>query len=168
MRKFFSLLLALVLVCSVLQTVYADSLLCNATAKNSQEFYTIGDSVHTFADVYDRMHIYLDLNNYPIPEPQKSDYSYVTGAHDEFTVLKDDDNSFEYIGYVCGPDGGRIYIVWSWSGYHEDGSLIGVDSYYALNGTYLGNVQRNYSTEAAVSSRNSPFFFYTGTLYDMK
>ena len=168
MRKFLSLLLALVLVCCVLQTVYADSLLCNATAKNSQEFYTIGDSVHTFADVYDRMHIYLDLNNYPIPEPQKSDYSYVTGAHDEFTVLKDDDNSFEYIGYVCGPDGGRIYIVWSWSGYHEDGSLIGVDSYYALNGTYLGNVQRNYSTEAAVSSRNSPFFFYTGTLYDMK
>ena len=168
MRKLFSLFLVLLLVVSALPSASADSLIRNAAAKDSVEFYTIGNSEHTFSGVYNRMHIYLDLKKYPIPEPQKSDYSYVTGAHDEFTVLKDDDNSFDYIGYVCGPDGGRIYIVWSWSGYHEDGSLIGVDSYYALNGTYLGNVQRNYSTEAAVSSRNSPFFFYTGTLYDMK
>ena len=168
MRKLFSLFLVLLLVVSALPSASADSLIRNTVAKDSEEFYTIGNSEHTFSGVYNRMHIYLDLKKYPIPEPQKSDYSYVTGAHDEFTVLKDDDNSFDYIGYVCGPDGGRIYIVWSWSGYHEDGSLIGVDSYYALNGTYLGNVQRNYSTEAAVSSRNSPFFFYTGTLYDMK
>ena len=168
MRKLFSLFLVLLLVVSALPSASADSLIRNTAAKDSVEFYTIGNSEHTFSGVYNRMHIYLDLKKYPIPEPQKSDYSYVTGAHDEFTVLKDDDNSFDYIGYVCGPDGGRIYIVWSWSGYHEDGSLIGVDSYYALNGTYLGNVQRNYSTEAAVSSRNSPFFFYTGTLYDMK
>ena len=110
------------------------------------------------------MHIYLDLKNYPIPEPSSSDYSYVTGAHDEFTVLKDDDDSYDYIGYVCGPDHNRIFIIWSWSGYHQDGSLIGVDSFYTLDGVYLGQVQRDYSSGAAISSSGSPFFYMTGSL----
>lgn len=167
MRKLISVLLAFVLICAVFPTASADSLVRGGLAKDSTEFYTIGNSVHTFASIYDRMHIYLDLNNYPIPEPEKSDYSYVTGAHDEFTVLKDDDDSFDYIGYVCGPDGGRIFIVWSWSGYHEDGSLIGVDSYYAMNGVYLGAVQRNYSTGAAVSSSGSPFYYGVGSIAGM-
>ena len=167
MRKLISLILVLVLVCSTLPAASADSLIRNAVAKDSAEFYTIGNSVHTFASAYERMHIYLDLNNYPIPEPEKSDYSYVTGAHDEFTVLKDDDDSFDYIGYVCGPDGGKIFIIWSWSGYHEDGSLIGVDSYYAMNGVYLGAVQRNYSTGAAVSSGGSPFYYAVGSVAGM-
>ncbi len=164
MRKLISLVLILVLVCSVLPAASADSLVSADVAKDSSEFYTIGNSAHTFAAVYDRMHIYLDLNTYPIPEPVKSDYSYVTGAHDEFTVLKDDDDSYDYIGYVCGPDGGRLFIIWSWSGYHEDGSLIGVDSYYALNGVYLGAVQRDYTNGAAVSSSGSPFFYSVGSL----
>ena len=164
MRKLISVLLVLVLVCSVLPVASADSLIRGAVAKDSTEFYTIGNSAHTIAAVYDRMHIYLDLNTYPIPEPVKSDYSYVTGAHDEFTVLKDDDESYDYIGYVCGPDGNRIYIVWSWSGYHEDGSLIGVDSYYALNGVYLGAIQRDYTNGAAISSNGSPFYYYNGSL----
>ena len=157
MKKFISFFLILVLISSFSTVSSADSLIRNAAAKDSVEFYTIGDSVHTFGSAYDRMHIYLDLNNYPIPEPDHSDYSYVTGAHDEFTILKDDDDSYDYIGYVCGPDGGRIYIIWSWSGYHKDGSLIGIDSFYALNGVYLGNVERNYSTGAVVSSNGSPF-----------
>ena len=80
------------------------------------------------------------------------------------SCLKDDDDSYDYIGYVCGPDGGRIFIIWSWSGYHEDGSLIGVDSYYALNGVYLGAVQRDYSTGAMKSSSGSPFVLYQGTI----
>ena len=164
MRKFISIILILVLVFSALPVAYADSLVRNGVAKDSTEFYTIGNSVHTFAGAYDRMHIYLDLNTYPIPEPDKSDYSYVTGAHDEFYVLKDDDDSFDYIGYVCGPDGGRIFIVWSWSGYHEDGSLIGVDSYYANNGVYLGAVQRDYTTGAVISSSGSPFYYSVGSL----
>ena len=168
MRKLFSVLLVIVLICNLLPVAFADSLLRNkASAKDSLEFYTVGDSVHTYAGAYDRMHIYLDLNKYPIPEPEKSDYSYVTGAHDEFYVLKDDDNSFDYIGYVCGPDGGRIFIVWSWSGYHEDGSLIGVDSYYANNGVYLGAIQRNYSTGAVVSSNGSPFYYGVGSIAGM-
>ena len=178
MRKFLSFLLILVLVCSVLPAASADSLMRTfsnpnleqptvSIPTNSQEFYTIGNSVHTFAGAYDRMHIYLDLNTYPIPNPEKSDYTYVTGAHDEFTVLKDDDESFDYIGYVCYPDGGHIFIIWSWSGYHEDGSLIGVDSYYALNGVYLGNVQRNYTTGAVVSSNGSPFYYNVGSIAGM-
>ncbi len=164
MRKLISFLLVLVLALSILPAAFADSLIRDAVAKDSVEFYTIGNSVHTYSAAYDRMHIYLDLNNYPIPEPEKSDYSYVTGAHDEFTVLKDDDDSFDYIGYVCGPDGNRIFIVWSWSGYHKDGSLIGVDSYYALNGVYLGNIERDYTSGAVVSSSNSPFFYNVGSL----
>ena len=168
MKKFVSFLLTIILISCFLANASADSLIRNREAKDSAEFYTLGDSVHTFSAVYDRMHIYLDLNKYPVPEPTKSDYSYVTGAHDEFTVLKDDDNSFDYIGYVCGPDGNRIYIVWSWSGYHKDGSLIGVDSYYALNGVYLGNIQRNYSSGAMISSNGSPFFYSVGSIYGME
>ena len=163
MRKLVSLVLVLFLVCSILPVASADSLIRdNGPAKDSAEFYTIGNSVHTFAGAYERMHIYLDLNKYPIPEPVQSDYTYVTGQHDEFTVLKDDDDSYDYIGYVCNPGGSRSFIVWSWSGYHTDGSLIGVDSYYALNGVYLGAVQRDYSTGAVYSSGGSPFSLYVG------
>ena len=169
MRKFASLLLVLLLVSIALPVASADSLVKGgAVAKDSVEFYTIGNSTHTFSGVYDRMHIYLDLNQYPIPEPDHSDYSYVTGAHDEFVVLKDDDDSYDYIGYVCGPDGGRIFIIWSWSGYHKDGSLIGVDSFYATNGVYLGAIQRNYTTGAVVSSAGSPFFYSVGSIDGME
>ena len=167
MRKLTSVLLVLVLVCSILPAASADSLVRSGAAKDSAEFYTIGNSVHTFAAAYDRMHIYLDLNNYPIPEPERSDYTYTTGAHDEFYVLKDDDDTFEYIGYVSYPDGARVFIVWSWSGYHEDGSLIGVDSYYANNGVYLGAIQRNYSTGAVVSSGGCPFYYGVGSVAGM-
>ncbi len=164
MRKLLSVLLVLLLVCSVLPAASADSLVRPGEAKDSAEFYTIGKSVNTFAGAYDRMHIYLDLNKYPIPEPDTtSDFTYVTGQHDEFTVLKDDDDSYDYVGYVCGGDGARYYIVWSWAGYHKDGSLIGVDSYYAMNGIYLGAVQRDYTTGAVYSSGGSPFSLYKGT-----
>ena len=162
MRKFVAVFLALLLVCSMASLASADSLIRNQAAKDSLEFYTIGDSVNTFAGAYDRMHIYLDLNKYPIPEPSVSDYHYMTDQHDEFTVLKDDDDSFDYIGYVCNPDHSRYFIIWSWSGYHKDGSLIGVDSYYALNGVYLGAVQRDYSADAVYSSGGSPFAIYKG------
>ena len=162
MRKLISVLFVLLFVCSLLSVASADSLVLSQGAKDSAEFYTLGNSVHTFADVYDRMHIYLDLNKYPIPEPSVSDYHYMTDQHDEFTVLKDDDDSFDYIGYVCNPDHSRYFIIWSWSGYHKDGSLIGVDSYYALNGVYLGAVQRDYSADAVYSSGGSPFAIYKG------
>ncbi len=162
MRKLISVFLFLLLVFSMASIASADSLI-TSEAKDSAEFYTIGNSAHTFAAVYDRMHVYLDLNKYPIPEPSVvSDYIYVTDQHDEFTVLKDDDDSYDYIGYVCNPDGSRYFIVWSWAGYHKDGSLIGVDSYYALNGVYLGAVQRDYSADAAYSSGGSPFAIYKG------
>ena len=163
MQKIISILLVFLLVCCILPTAYADTLVRGGASKNSTEFYTIGNTVNTFSAVYDRMHIYLDLVNYPIPEPSVvSDYTYVTGQRDEYTVLKDDDDSFDYIGYVCNPDGSRYFIVWSWAGYHKDGSLIGVDSYYALNGVYLGAVQRDYSADTAYSSGGSPFAIYKG------
>ena len=165
MRKLISTLLTLVLICSIVTVASADSLIRGGLAKDSAEFYTIGNSVHTFQDLYDRMHVYLDLQKYPIPEPTTtSDYSYVTGQHDEFTVLKDDDDSYDYIGYVCNSNGARSFIIWSWSGYHEDGTLIGVDSYYALNGVYLGAVKRDYTTGAISSSGGSPFALYKGTI----
>ena len=164
MRRLISVLLVLVLVCSVLPAASADSLVRGGEAKDSAEFYTLGNSVHTFGAAYDRMHVYLDLNKYPIPEPTASGYEYFTGAYDSYYVLNDDDDSYDYIGYVCMPGGSRTYIVWSWSGYHEDGSLIGVDSYYALNGVYLGNIKRDYTTGAVISSNGSPFYYGVGSI----
>lgn len=168
MQKFCVVLLVIVLLFSVASVIGADSLLRSGTPQNSSDFYTIASSENTFSGVYNRMHVYLNLNKYPIPEPESVGHDYPSGQHEEFTVLRDDDNSYDYIGYVCLPDGTRSYIIWSWSGYHEDGSLIGVDSYYALNGVYLGNVQHNYSSGAALSSRNSPFYHQSGSLYGMK
>ena len=165
MKKILALLISVFQICSFVPIIYADSLLITSEPKDSAAFYTIGKSEKTFSGVYSRMHLYLDLNTFPIPEPDTSNYSYVTGQHDEFYVLRDDDDSYDYIGYVCNPDGTRVYIIWSWAGYHKDGNLIGVDSYYTLGGVYLGNIQRDYSTGAALSSRNSPFYLNTGSLY---
>lgn len=168
MRKIICFLIILVLFSSLSSFAAADSLL-KFDPKDSIEFYTIGPSENTFSGIYNRMHIYLDLNKFPVPEPDTiTSYNYVGGNHEEVKVLVDDDASYEYIGYVCTPEGARVYIIWSWAGYHEDGSLIGVDSFYALNGVYLGNIQRDFTTGAALSSRNSPYFFNTGSLYGRK
>ena len=167
MKKFISVLILTILIwCLGFCTAFADSLL-KADPKNSQEFYTIGSSENTLSGVYGRMHIYLDLNKYPIPEPNTNGYEYAS-MHEEINILKDDDDSFDYIGYVCNASGTKAYIIWSWAGYHEDGSLIGIDTYYSLDGIYLGNVQHDYSSGAALSSRNSPFFFSSGSLYGKK
>ena len=168
MRRFISVLVSVVLLCSVFPVANADSLIGSNAATDSAVFYTIGNSENTLSGVYKRMHIYLNLNKYPIPEPEETDYEYKTGHHEEFTVLKNDEESYDYIGYVCSSSGKRVYIIWSWTGFHKDGSLVGVDTYYTLDGTYLGNVQRDYTNSAALSSRNSPFTFNFGSLKGKK
>ncbi len=164
MRKFFSFFLIIISLFHIFPFASADSLIRKGIAKDSIEYYTIGKSAHSFTDVYSRMHVYLDLKTYPVPDPETTGYEYTSGQHEEIKVLKDDDDSFDYIGYVCNSNGTKTYIIWSWAGYHEDGSLIGVDTYYTLDGVYLGNVQRDFSSGAALSSRNSPYFFNSGSL----
>ncbi len=104
------------------------------------------------------MHLYLDLNKFPLPETETTGFVYSNGQREEINVLKDDDDFYDYIGYICNSAGAKAYTIWGWAGYHEDSSLVGVDNYYSLDGVYLGNVQRDHSAGAAYSSRNSPFF----------
>lgn len=162
-RLFLSIIVISLLFSCLVSSASGDSLIYGGVAKDSREFFTIGSSENTFDGVYKRMHRNLDLKKYPIPEPEISRFEYKDGKHDEFVVLKNDGKSYDYIGYVCRPEGTRRFIIWSWAGYHEDGTLIGVDTYYQLDGKYLGNIQRDYTTGAAYSSRNCPFYYNVGS-----
>ena len=73
-------------------------------------------------------------------------------------VLKDDSESYEYIGYCRGWDGKDRYICWAWTGLHEDVSTIGMLVFYTPDGKYLGNIQRDLSAGTSTSSHNSPYY----------
>ena len=49
---------------------------------------------------------------------------YFNGDYELLTVLKDDDETLEYIGYVYDYHHEPKFIVRYWIGYHEDGELI--------------------------------------------
>ena len=124
------------------------------------EAYIIGTEADTFAGLYEKMCADLDLKKEPVPEPEKTAGRGAYGREGEYesvTVLKDDDETFETIGYVCLPSGEREYIVRRWIGYHEDGSIIGMEVYYLLNGQYLGSIRRDYEAGRASSSSRCPY-----------
>ena len=101
----------------------------------------------------------LDLKKHPLPKPDTDlDPMNSDGEYEYVYMLKDDDSSYEYIGYVCTKRDVKEYIVWSWVGYHEDGSVIGMDVYYTLEGKYLGNIQRDYSAGTSTSSHRCPYY----------
>ncbi|MCR5575751.1 MAG: hypothetical protein K6F56_01950 [Oscillospiraceae bacterium] len=122
------------------------------------EYYIIGDSENTFAGLYDRMCKSLDLKEHPLPEADTDGGTYGTKDYEYVYVLKDDDTSYEYIGKVFNKSGKELYLVWYWAGYHEDGSIIGMKTYYTLKGQYLGNIQRDISAGTSTSSHRSPYF----------
>ena len=124
------------------------------------EAYTVGTEAGTFAELYAKMCVDLDLKKEPVPEPEETAGRGAYGREGEYetvTVLKDDDETFETIGYVCLPSGEREYIVRRWIGYHEDGSIIGMEVYYLLNGQYLGSIRRDYASGRASASSRCPY-----------
>ncbi|MBQ8076646.1 MAG: zinc ribbon domain-containing protein [Oscillospiraceae bacterium] len=120
--------------------------------------YLIGTSENTFAGLYARMCINLDLKANPIPAPEEEVDTYGTNDKVYATVLKDDSTSYEYIGYVRGPAGDNKYIIWYWTGLHEDGSIISQTVYYMLDGKYLGNIQRDRTAGTSTSSSRCPYY----------
>lgn len=165
MKRLFALLLAIAIFFSLASAACADEsisqrLLREMKEKQQEEteFYIIGDSEDTFAGLYNRMCVNLDLKENPIPEPDTELGDYGGGEYEYARIMKDDATSSEYVGYVRTSNGQDLYIIWSWMGYHKDGSIIGMDVYYQLDGKYLGNIQRDYSAGTSTSSHNSPYF----------
>lgn len=158
MKRLLSLLLsAVLLLCLVPAAMAAPSQ--KSEPVDPAEFYTIGEDENTFAGLYERMCVNLDLKKNPLPEadtdldPMNSD-----GEYEHVYILKDDETSYEYIGHVCTKHDKLEYIVWTWIGFHEDGSIIGMDVFYTLEGKYLGNIQHDYSAGTSTSSHRCPYY----------
>lgn len=127
--------------------------------EDSLEYYTIGNEENTFEGLYKRMCINLDLQKYPLPEADtEGDPINTAGEYEEYLLLKDDNESIEYIGHIFTKTGVKQYIERKWIGFHEDGSLIGMTVFYMLDGKYLGNIQYDYFAGTSTSSHNSPYF----------
>ena len=120
-------------------------------------FYVIGSSENTFAGLYKRMCVNLDLKKNPIPEPDE-DMGNIGDETLHAKVLKDDSESYEYIGYCRGRDGTNRYICWSWVGDHQDGSTIAMLVFYTADGKYLGNIQRDLTAGTSTSSSRCPYY----------
>ena len=131
-------------------------------APNAEEVtdspYVIGSSENTFAGLHQRMCVNLDLKANPIPKPDEKLSTYGTGDYEYVKVLRDDSKSYEFIGYVRGVTGEDRYIIWSWTGLHEDGSTINQTVYYMLDGKYLGNIQRDRTAGTSTSSSRCPYY----------
>ena len=127
------------------------------TEETEESYYVIGSSENTFAGLHKRMCVNLDLKANPIPEPDE-DMGTFGSETVHAKVLKDDSESYEYIGYCRGWDGKDRYICWAWTGLHEDGSTIGMLVFYTPDGKYLGNIQRDLSAGTSTSSHNSPYY----------
>ena len=161
MKRALSFILVLMLiVCLVpLQAAAAGTVKKEADPEpDPAEYYTIGDSENTYAGLYDRMCQSLDLKKHPLPEADTKGNTYGTKDYEYVYILKDDETSYEYIGKVFNKSGKELYIVWNWIGYHEDGSVIGMQVYYTTKGQYLGNIQRDYTAGTSTSSHRSPYF----------
>ena len=120
--------------------------------------YLIGSSENTFTGLHQRMCVNIDLKANPIPKPDEKLSTYGSGDYEYVKVLKDDNKSYEFIGYVRGVTGEDRYIIWSWTGLHEDGSTINQTVYYMLDGKYLGNIQRDRTAGTSTSSSRCPYY----------
>ena len=122
-----------------------------------EEYYTVGYAENTFEGLHRIMCNNLDTRNYPVPDSPSESGMYFNGDYELLTVLKDDDETLEYIGYVYDYHHEPKFIVRYWIGYHEDGELIGMIVYYMTDGKYLGNIQRDYTNALANTSSRAPY-----------
>ena len=61
--------------------------------------YIIGTSENTFAGLYKKMCVNLDLKKNPVPIPHTEEGQYDGGQYEYVNVLKNDTETYEYIGY---------------------------------------------------------------------
>ncbi len=157
MKRTTAMILAALLLFSLFP-LYSAPAFADTKKETPEEHYTIGEDENTFKGLYARMCTNLDLKKYPIPiTDEKIEGRYNGGEYEEVHILKDDDTSYEYIGYLYSWNNAKQYIIWNWMGFHKDGTVIGMDVYYTLDGKYLGNIQHNYTDGTATSSHNSPY-----------
>ncbi len=123
----------------------------------SNSFYIIGTSENTFAGFYKRMCVNLDLKKNPFPTPDE-DLGSVDSETLYAKVLKDDSETYEYVGYLRAKNGSTKYLMWAWTGYHKDGDVIEMDVFYTPDGKYLGNIQRDRTAGTSTSSHRSPYY----------
>ncbi len=158
MKRILSLLLAAVLVLSLLPAAFAAAPGEELTEEQKrQAFYTVGPEVNTFAGLCESMCRELDLREHPLPAAAARGDEYDTGEYEVGCVLKDDRESYCFIGYVYSRKDVAQYIVWRWIGFHKDGALIGLDAYFDLDGRYLGNIRRDYAEGTSASSAGCPY-----------
>ena len=152
LRALLCMLLALVMVLSVACTAFA------ADEETEDDYYIIGAEEDTFGGLYKRMCIDLDLKKHPVPEPDELGDEYATDDYEVIKVLKDDDETYEYIGYVYSSKDEPLYIIRRWIGYHRDGVIIAMDVYYSTDGKYIGNIQRDLTNGLSNSSSRMPYY----------
>ena len=159
MKRFYSLILAFVLILMVFTPV------CTAEGDHAQQRdrlspYIVGAEAKTFAALYTKMCFNLDLEKAPLPEPERTAERSIygkDGGYEAYTVLKDDGETYETIGTICRAEGEREYIIRRWVGYYEDQSIIGMEVYYTPDGKYLGSIRRDYASGRATASSRCPF-----------
>ena len=120
-------------------------------------YYIVGSSSNTFALLYNKMCKNLDIKNHPIPSPSLKGNPLSSGEYEKYTVIRDND-TYEYIGYLCTPGGGIEYIIRYWEGKHKRGQNIGMTVFYDTDGKYIGNIQFDFTNNESTSSSRSPYF----------
>lgn len=157
--------------CILLAIAMVLSLGCAAMAADEEkgdDYYIIGAEEDTFSGLYKRMCISLDLKNHPVPEPDEEGDEYLTGDYEMIKVLKDDDETYEYIGYVYSSSDKPLYIIRRWIGYHEEGVIIAMDVYYSTKGEYIGNIQRDLTNGLSNSSSRMPYYIPSQGTHKLK
>lgn len=90
------------------------------TPAEVDSYYIIGNSENTFgglnSGLYKKMCINLDLDNHPIPTPDKAGRTYGGGDYERIKTLKNDRETIEQIGYVYSSTGLEKYIIRTWIG----------------------------------------------------
>ena len=153
MKRLLIVAMALLMTCLLAGGAFAEQ----NSEITSEEYYTVGYVENTFEGLHRIMCNNLDIRKYPIPESASESGMYFNGDYELLTVLKDDDETLEYIGYVYDYHHEPKFIVRYWIGYHEDGELVGMIVYYMTDGKYLGNIQRDYTNALANTSSRAPY-----------
>ena len=165
MKRVLPLILALVLIVSLSVAAFADS---SKEKKTPEEYYTIGATEDTFKGLYEKMCVKLDIKDYPIPEPDTDGNVYGTDDYERIFILKDDTETYEWIGYVYDKHDKPLYIVRSWTGYHEEGVIIQMQVYYDLKGEYIGNIQWDLTNGLSNSSSRMPYYIPSQGTHKLK
>lgn len=164
MKKMLSLILVLAIILSLSAAAFADG----SKKMSSEEFYTIGASEDTFKGLYKIMCTNLDLKKYPVPEPDTDGSVYGTDDYERVFILNDDAETYEWIGYVYDKHDKPLYIIRSWTGYHEEGVVIQMQVYYDLKGNYIGNIQWDLTNGLSNSSSRMPYYIPSQGTHKLK